>query len=182
VPQPGESQERGDLLWLRFCEAFGIDPAWAPLDSDRANRSLGMAEVQVVRKLNRLMKGRTPRVPHYDRLIREVLAQEQLVKRKSLPVRLPPQRFPWAQAEADRWVEWVKDSGVHVIGDVEDLRPVPPAEDQPFHDPDKVKARRQLSAAMDALATMTQEAASRPDPEGQLVHRIRTRAEQLRRP
>ena len=32
---PGADATGGDPLWLRFCEAFGIDPAWAPRDSDR---------------------------------------------------------------------------------------------------------------------------------------------------
>ena len=52
VPHDGR-RRRGDVLWLRFCQAFGIDPAWAPLDSERANRSLGIAETQVLRRLNR---------------------------------------------------------------------------------------------------------------------------------
>ena len=182
VPPSGDSAGRGDALWLRFCEAFGIDPAWAPLDSDRANRSLGVAEAQVVRQLNRRIKRATRREANYDELIRELLAQDQLVKRKSPPVRLPPQRFPWAQEQADRWVTWLERSGVHVIGDLEDLRPVPLEEGQRYSNPDKVRPKRQLRAALDALATMTQEAASRPDPERQLVNRVRTNAHRLRRP
>jgi hypothetical protein len=181
VPPSSVGRERPDLLWRRFCEAFGIDPAWAPLDSDRTNRSLGIAETQVVRKLNRRMGSATPREARYDRLIREILAQEQLVKRTSLPVRLPPARFGWVAGEAERWLEWIRENEVHVVGDVADLRPLPPSKDQRFHDPDRIGPRRQLSAALDALVTMTQEAASRPDPEGHLVHRIRARARQAQR-
>jgi hypothetical protein len=181
VPRPGESRGGGDQLWLRFCEAFGIDPAWAPRDSDRTNRSLGIAETQVVRELNRRMKRATRREAVFDELIREMLAQDQLVKRDSPPVRLPPQRLPWAQEQGDRWIEWLKGSGVHLIGDLEDLRPVPLREGERFHDPDKVRARHQLDAAMDALAAMTAEAASRPDPERQLVNRVRAQSRRLRR-
>jgi hypothetical protein len=180
VPQPGSSPD-GNLLWLRFCEAFGIDPAWAPLDSDQTNRSLGIAETQVVRELNRRMKRATRREASFDELIRQMLAQDQLVKRDSPPVRLPPNRFPWAQEQSERWIEWLQGSGVHLIGDVEDLRPVVPAEGEPFHNPDKVKARHQLSAAMDALASMTAEAARRPDPDRQLVNRVRARSGRLQR-
>ena len=49
VPQPAPPTADPDLLWQRFCRAFGIDPAWAPEDSDRANASLGIAETQVLR-------------------------------------------------------------------------------------------------------------------------------------
>jgi hypothetical protein len=180
VPQPGASPD-GDLLWLRFCEAFGIDPAWAPLDSDQTNPSLGIAETQVIRELNRRMKRATRREAAFDELIRQMLAQDQLVKRRSPPVRLPPNRFPWAQEQSERWIEWLRGSGVHLIGDVEDLRPVVPPEGERFRDPDKVKARRQLNAAMDALASMTAEAARRPDPDRQLVNRVRARSRGLHR-
>ena len=61
VPQPGVPDQHGDLLWLRFCEAFGIEPGWAPVDSDRRNRSLGIAETQVVRELNRRIPRATRR-------------------------------------------------------------------------------------------------------------------------
>ena len=79
VPRSGATD--GDSLWLRFCRATGIDPAWAPVDSERANRSLGVAETQVVRQLNRRIKRATRREAEYDELIREMLAQDQLVPR-----------------------------------------------------------------------------------------------------
>jgi hypothetical protein len=178
VPQPGST---GDSLWDRFCRATGIDPAWAPEDSDRANRSLGVAETQVVRQLNRRIRRETRREAEYDELIRQMLAQDQLVRRTSAPVRLPPSRYPWAEEQADRWIEWLVGSGVDVVGDVEELRPRPPAADEKWRDPDKVRARKQLRAALDALAAMTQEAASRPDPDRQLVRRVRAQADRLRR-
>ena len=90
VPQRGA--DPGELF-RRFCTAFGIDPAWAPLDSDRLNTSLGVAETQVIRQLNRRMDRATRREKEYDELIRELLAQDRLVHRDSAPVRLPPGRL-----------------------------------------------------------------------------------------
>jgi hypothetical protein len=178
VPQPGST---GDSLWDRFCRATGIDQAWAPEDSNQANRSLGVAETQVVRQLNRRIQRATRREAEYDELIRQMLAQDQLVRRTSAPVRLPPDRYEWAEAQADRWIEWLVGSGVDVVGDVEELRPRPPAEGEKWRNPDKVRANKQLRVALDALAAMTQEAASRPDPERQLVRRVRAQADRLRR-
>lgn len=177
VPPKGAPRE---LLWQRYCEVLGIDPAWAPRDSDRHNQSLGVAETQVIRKLNRRMDRATRREASYDGLIREMLAQNELVGRVSQPVRMPPRLQGWAEAEADRWIAWIRDSGVDVVGDVEDLRPLPPAEDAPFHDPDKVSTKQQLRVAMDALSAMTREAARRPDPDQQLISKVRTQAKRLR--
>jgi hypothetical protein len=170
----------GDLLWQRFCTVLGIDPAWAPRDSDRLNQSLGVAETQVIRKLNRRMERSTRREATYDELIREMLAQNELVGRVSDPVRMPPRLQPWAEAETARWVEWVEQSGVDVVGDVADLRPLPPAEGERYVDPDKVSTKQQLRVAMDALSAMTREAARRPDPDQQLLHKVRTHAKRLR--
>ena len=180
VPQAGDQNRHGDPLWLRMCEALGIDPAWAPLDSDRSNRSLGAAEVQVIRKLNRRMDRAARREATYDELIRQMLAQGELLKNESATVRLPPDRFEWAADRAERWIEWIEGSGVHVVGDLEDLRPVPLTDDEAYVDPDRVSGKRQLNAALDALAAMTHEAARRHDPDKALAGRVRAGAERLR--
>ena len=179
VPGPAQTQH-DDRLWRRMCEVLGIDPAWAPLDSDRSNRSLGIAETQVIRQLNRRMERSARRESTYDTLIRDLLAQGELVKRASAAVRLPPDRYDWAEERAERWIEWIEGSGVHVLGDVAELRPVRPPADDEWHDPDRVRAKRQLATALDALAAMTREAARRPDPERQLTHRVRAQAQRLR--
>jgi hypothetical protein len=174
VPQrqsPGGA-DPGELFG-RFCTAFGIDPAWAPLDSDRLNTSLGVAETQVIRQLNRRMDRATRREAEYDELIRELLAQDQLVHRRSAPVRLPPGRFAWASEQSEQWIEWVKGSGIHVVGDLEDLRPLPLPDDEEFISPDKVPPRIVLAAAVDALSAMTREAAARPDPRRTFGARFR---------
>ena len=180
VPPAGTRDPRGDLLWLRMCEVYGIDPSWAPVDSDRANQSLGVAETQVVRKLNKRIDRATRRESQYDELIRQMLAQGALVGSGSAPVRLPPDRFDWAEAQTDRWREWITASGVDLVGSLDDLQPVRPAEGTTWVDPDNVRARQQLKVAMAALAAMTREAASRPDPQRQLVARVRTHAQRIR--
>ena len=87
VPQRGSDP---DLLWQRFCTAFGIDPTWAPRAGARINPSLGVAETQLLRKLNRRMQ-RGPRGSvEYDELIRVLLAESELVNRRTQPVQLPP--------------------------------------------------------------------------------------------
>jgi hypothetical protein len=180
-PAPVEATS-GDPLWLRFCEVFGIDPAWAPLDSGRANKSLGVAEAQMLRQLNRRLDRATRREASYDALIREMLAEDQLVGRGSAPVRLPPADYDWVEQLSGRWVDYLQQSGVHVVGDLDDLRPVRPGEDATWHNPDRVPARQRLQVSLDALAAMTREAAARPDPDQRFSRRMRQRADWLRRP
>ncbi len=167
-------------LWSRFCEAVQIDPAWAPLDSDRTNRSLGMAETQLIRALNARLDKASRREPPYRALIDGMLAQRTLVTSSPMPIRLPPADFAWAEETTERWIEYLEQSGVDVIGDLADLRPIPPPEGTPWRAPDRVPARKQLRVSLDALAAMTREAAARPDPNKQLVERVRRGANRLR--
>ena len=182
-PDPGAGPVEatpGDPLWLRFCEVFGIDPAWAPRDSDRTNQSLGVAETQLIRQLNRRLGRATRREASFDALIREMLAQDKLMARRSAPVRLPPRLYDWADQMSERWIDYLRQSGVDVVGDYQDLRPVRPPEGTPWHDPDKVPARQRLQVSLEALTAMTREAAARPDPDQRLRHRMRQRAAWLR--
>jgi hypothetical protein len=181
VPQAAAVAAEPDLLWRRFCTAFGIDPAWAPEDSARTNASLGSAETQVLRALNERIGRSTRDNPGYDALILGMLADETLGGRRSRPILLPPKFHDWARERAQEWIEWVEQSGVHVVGDLAELLPAPPPPDQRFQHPDRISAESQLAAALDALAAMTEEAASRPDPDASVLGRLR-RAREAYRP
>jgi hypothetical protein len=162
-----------DLLWGRFCRAFGIDPAWAPEDSERTNASLGSAETQVLRALNERIGRTTRNHPGYDALILGMLADETLGGSDSSPILLPPKLHEWARERGSAWVEWLEQSGVDVVGDPADLLPEPWPDDLRFEHPDRISNKAQLRAALDALAAMTEEAASRPDPDASMLARIR---------
>lgn len=169
-----------ESLWDRFCRATGMDPAWAPAESTRANESLGVAETAVLRQLNKRLDRQTRREATFDSLIRQMLAEQELVNGDSPRITLPPTAYDWVEERSHQWLEWVEQAGVDVVGDVADLLPTRPDDDATWHDPDKVKARKRLAVAMHALAAMTAEAASRPDPEQQLGARVRKNAGRLR--
>ncbi|WP_110240358.1 hypothetical protein [Nocardioides gilvus] len=164
-------------LWQRFARAINVEPTWAPLDSELTHRSLGIAETQLLRQLNRRLGLGMHRGATYDNLIRTMLAEGELVNRETLPVTLPPDRYESVQDTAQLWIDWLEGSGVDVVGDVDDLRPRRPAEDVEWQDPDRTRTRQQLDAATDALAAMTREAAHRSDTLGQV---LLTRARRLR--
>ena len=95
-------------------------------------------------------------------------------------VTLPPAAFPWADDVTDEWIEWVRGSGIDVIGDVEDLRPVPPPADRRWVDPDRPRRPEMVDAALDAMVVLALEAAKRPDPHEQLGARLGRAARRLR--
>lgn len=167
-----------DELWRRFARALAIDPAWAPRSAERANASLGVAETEMLRRLNRRI-GREARIEStYDQLIRRLLDDDQLT-RVSPRVELSPHAWGWAEEQTARWVDWIEGSGVDLVGDLADLEMGDPPTD--WVDPDKVSARQLARAALDALTVMTEEAARRPDPDAQITTRVRNQAERLRR-
>jgi len=181
VPHASAVEADPDLLWHRFCRAFSVDPAWAPEDSERVNTSLGSAETQVLRALNERIGRRTRNNPGYDALILGMLADETLGGSRSRPILLPPKFHDWARERGEEWVEWLEQSGVDVIGDPAELVPEPPVEGQKFRHPDRVSSKAQLAAAIDALAAMTEEAASRPDPDDSVLGRLKRAREAGRR-
>lgn len=170
---------KGESLWDRFCRATRIESSWAPEESTRANASLGVAETAVLRQLNKKLDRKVRREAAYDGLIRQMLAEEELVQGKSPRILLPPDQHAWVVERGQQWVEWVEQAGIDVVGDVHDLVPTTVTPDD-WADPDHVKPRQRLRVAMRALAAMTSEAASRPDPDQQLTSRLRQNLGRLR--
>ncbi len=179
VPASGDSRP-GDDLWHRFCRVVGIDPAWAPDESTRANQSLGAAETTVLRQLNQRLDRGVGGAQAHDNLVRATLAEEVLVQgRRSPRISLPPDDYDWAESMTETWIEWVQQAGIDVVGDLGELRLRRPVPGERWHDPDAIPARVRAEVMLDALAAMTLEAASRPGPGDTLRGRLRRKAERL---
>jgi hypothetical protein len=178
VPQAGAPR---DLLWQRYCQAFGIEPEWAPEDSELANVSIGTAETTLLRRLNRRLRKAGLKPEDYRRLVRQLMVHETLAQRPAMTrATLPPQAFDWADEVAEEWIEWVVGSGIDVIGDVEELRPVRPGEGETWRNPDRPPRAEMVDAAVDALVVMTLEAAKVPNPEDQVTAKLGKMARRLR--
>ena len=179
VPQSGAPR---DLLWRRYCEVFGIDPAWAPEDSPRSNVSIGAAEATIVRKLNNRLKQAGLPSEDYRSLIRDVVVHDTLAHRPRMTkVTLPPKALPWASEIADEWIAWVDRAGIDVVGDVEDLRPAAPADGEPWANPDRPRRPDMIDAALDVMVALALEAARRPDPDARVLAKVGRAARRLRR-
>ena len=177
VPQAGAPR---DVLWDRFCAVFGIEAGWAPQDSDQVNSSIGTAETALLRKLNRRLRKELD-TTDYRALVNQLLVHETLAHRSDMTrATLPPAMYPWASGIAEEWIEWIEGSGINVVGDVDELRPVAPAADERWRDPDRPQRGEMLDAAIDALVAITKEAAARPDPDAQITAKIGRAARRLR--
>lgn len=171
----------GGTLWLRYCAALGIDPEWAPVDSDRTNPSLGAAETAMLRRLNERL-GRDRKAGMYDHLVRAVVAERALAVRGD-KVTASSEMHAWASETAERWIAWLSERGFDVIGDLADLRPTPPSGD--WIDPDRTTADEQLDAAIAGLAAVVEDAEEPlrllPELEAEIVHEPRMLAQVARR-
>jgi hypothetical protein len=146
VPPAGGAS---DLLWKRFVEAFGLDGIDLQLDGERTNPSLGSAETTLIRRINRAANEELEPA-FYRPLVRELLAHQTLSRRTKSPrLGLPPDAYPWARELEESWIAEIGARGYDVIGDLDDLRGAPPADD--YADPDHPDEALVSRAAVDAL-------------------------------
>jgi len=173
-------------LWRRYCRAFGIDPRWAPEGgAARSNSSLGIDETALLRELNRRLRKAGLDSESYRTIVRHVVVHQTLAGRTRMrPVTLPPKARAWAEEIADEWIGYVEDSGISVVGNLQDLRPVfadadPETEageaaGAAWADPDRGKPGRVADAALDALVSVILEAAAREDEPAPQARRSRS--------
>lgn len=136
VPQSGGPR---DLLWRRFCEAVGLDAAlYDGADVVRGNPGIGAASAEFLRRLNvEVAKGLD--VTAYERWVKRFLAKNTLALRTGEPrLALPPEYVEWTMQRSRDTIAALRESKVHVIGDLDELIPVidakPGASDIPEQD------------------------------------------------
>ena len=140
------------LLWERFAEVIGIDPASVDISRADPNTSLGIPEIEFLRQLNHRLPDEVPEW-FYMGTVKEEIAHRALGSRARVGrVVLPEQRLSWASEYAEALIESLKDSGFDIVGDLDDLRP------PPFHEPEfepgDETAEQMLDAAMDTVTAL----------------------------
>jgi hypothetical protein len=175
VPPPHSPRS---TLMERFFDLLEIDPGWLPLESERANVSLGGAETELIRRVNELLPSDRLPGPVYRHYVREVLVHQTLAPASRSPrILLPPDLVEWVETTTQEWVDDVAAAGYDIVGDLDEL--VPQASDETWYDPDEAPASDQLRVAYAAIETLLLEIGrlegERPAPE-QPSRRRRTRA------
>lgn len=110
------------VLWERFARVIGVDPDRFDPPEAPANASLGVAETEVIRRLNEELQ-QTP-WPFYAQYVRHGIARGVLAGhadggRLVLPERL----LPWVEQRSHEIVESVSGAGYDIVGDLDDLLP-----------------------------------------------------------
>jgi hypothetical protein len=130
LPHPGAAP---GVLWQRLAQVFGINSQGYVVDGLGGNESLGLESTELMRRLNPLTREAGINRTSYHQIFKHTLAKGVLAERRSLESRLalPVAHHEWATATANRQIESLRASGVHVVGDLADLEPVFPTGEQP---------------------------------------------------
>ncbi|MBA2456251.1 MAG: hypothetical protein H0V48_06920 [Nocardioidaceae bacterium] len=113
------------LLWHRFADTIGIaDPArFPPGDEVRANPSLGVADIEVMRRVSTFLDSRLV-ASEFGAVAKNLYAQRILAQVSRTPAPVPPaDLMPTLEALAERWIAAVTERGYTVHGDLKELRP-----------------------------------------------------------
>jgi hypothetical protein len=145
------SDEPRETLWLRFAALLGFDPSTCDDTESAQNESLGVVEVELLRRVNADLKGFTS-APDRGIWIRGYLAQGKLVPRGGEKFWPSDERVAELCARGDRIADEVAAAGYDVIGDPAALRP--PKELPTRRHPDDVTDAELLAAAGEVIAAM----------------------------
>jgi hypothetical protein len=148
LPKPGSPR---DELWFRFARLTGIDPAACDTSGTVHNESLGVVEVELLRRINADLVGFGAAIDRGN-WIRGYLAQGKLVPRGGEKFWPSEERVKELRERGDRAVDHVIEHGYDVIGDVEDLRT--PDDLPERRHPDSVQEGEMLAAATATIASM----------------------------
>ncbi len=111
------------LVWRRFAQLIDVPPDAVDVGSLRGNESLGLPEVELLRRLNCAL---SPSVPGWSYMaeVKGPLAHGVLARRPARGrLELPADRLPWAQEYARRLIAFLERSGYGIVGDLADLMP-----------------------------------------------------------
>ncbi len=140
------------LLWERFASLLGIDPGSVDITRARANVSLGLPEIEFLRRLNQALPEEVPNW-FYMWNVKEAVAHQALAARpRGGRLVLPASRDTWVKGAADVLIGALSDSGYDLIGDLDELRPATVIE--PSASPADQPADRVLDAAVAAAAAL----------------------------
>jgi hypothetical protein len=140
------------LLWRRFAGLLEVDPATVDLGRARANASLGLPEIEFLRRMNEALSADIPDW-YYMWRVKEGVAHRAMAARPAGErLTLPADRLGWAQEYADGLIAGLKGSGYDLIGDLEELRP--PAGSRASASPADQPAELVLDAAVQAAAAL----------------------------
>ena len=117
VPPRGAPPE---LLADRFAAVIGAPPGLLRSSRSRGNSSIGLAEVEALRRLNVQLDGR---LREQQRLHLMRVVRAGLVDRPTRPIGLPADALDWVRERADGLTAELRARGYRLVGECGDLAP-----------------------------------------------------------
>ncbi len=118
VPPHGAPTQR---LLERFCSVIRVDPTDLVHEQARSNESLGLAQVEVLRRLNEIPRNYAPKV--YGKVYKRGFAHGVLSAQPGRRPLMPASSQQWCREYTDHVVEALENDGYDVVGDLDDLHP-----------------------------------------------------------
>lgn len=138
-------------LYRLFGSVVGFDPAVMRWPEKDVNSSWGYTEAEVYRRVNAALGSRLKDYENvYQPAVRWPFIKGVLAKGASARIPLPPEALGWVTERAEQQVEWLRDSGIRVHGELADLVPGPDAA-SPLPEIDEADV---AAAAIDTLANL----------------------------
>lgn len=110
-------------LVRRFCGVMGLDPARLVAPTQMENPSLGAPEIEILRRVNRMLDKDVPRFD-YSHVIKRFFAQQTLARPDTRRVLAPARLRPRLTRVTERWIDEIDAGDWQVHGDLEELLPV----------------------------------------------------------
>jgi hypothetical protein len=158
VPPRGS---RTDLLLARFCEVLGVDPATLEPSSRPSNTSLGMAQAELLRRVNGELSDEHRRRQVYGDVGKRFFASQVLGRQRGTRILVPDDVRAWCLAVAEEQVTALEAAGYDVVGSLEDLRCFESAFDAGDPAPDEAEVAAAAVAALGTVLTQRAEATLR---------------------
>jgi hypothetical protein len=138
VPPPAAPP---DMLLERFCSVIGVETANLLRDAARSNESLGLVQVEVLRRLNEIPRHVGPRVR--GKVYKREFARAVLAAQPGRRPLMPSSSRSWCRGYAQRVAVALTTAGYDVVGDIADLDPPESA----FTDAPQTVSESELGAA-----------------------------------
>jgi hypothetical protein len=169
VPRGG----RTELLWERFASAIGVDPAVASVDIPSANTSLGLAQAELLRRVDERIGTVLWKRRHYARWTRDLLANTVLSRGSRERFSVSGPYAAELQARAREAVSGISEAGWDVVGSLDDLLPPEPL--PVTRSPDDASSEELLDTAIDAIVGLIAEAVRADAQHQEQLERLRGR-------
>lgn len=150
-PPPGAAPT---VLWERFARVIGVPPEVVTMPEREVNTSLGVAQTEVLRRVNQRLSRRHNELI-YGAVVKRLYAARILASGSTQRAVLPARWHPLIEERAARMIEGLSGRAYDVAGDLAELTPRFAGDETPS----PVTSEELLDVALDATGGLLQEIA-----------------------